>query len=193
MVNTRSQNVDSYAACSSGMEQNSDNESEYSFPNTLSRNQMNEFENGDLINVRQNSSSNSVDQRFMEMNKQISELTNIVLALTEKISTPTTECSGLNTVINTNVTRSDMVTGVSTNPNPTPNIQQPRRTLPNPATHQNRDRAPPTNEPQMDDVLTEIHNLRTTMTDGVISPKSSKLKYLSSAETERSTTNSNTY
>ena len=107
MVNTRSQNVDSYAACSNGMEQNSDNESEYSFPNTLSRNQINEFENGDLINVRQNSSLNSVDQRFMEMNKQISELTNIVLALTEKISSPTTECSGLNTVINTNVTRSD--------------------------------------------------------------------------------------
>ena len=93
MVNTRSQNVDSYAACSSGMEQNSDNESEYSFPNTLSRNQMNEFENGDL----------------MEMNKQISELTNIVLALTEKISAPTTECSGLTTVINTNVTRSDNI------------------------------------------------------------------------------------
>ena len=107
MVNTRSQNVDSYAACSSGMEQNSDNESEYSFPNTLSRNQINDFENGDLINDRQNSSSNSVDQRFMEMNKQISELTNIVLALTEKISSPTTECGGLNTVINTNVTRSD--------------------------------------------------------------------------------------
>ena len=34
MVNTRSQNVDSYAACSSGMEQNSDNESEYNLPNT---------------------------------------------------------------------------------------------------------------------------------------------------------------
>ena len=107
MVNTRSQNVDSYAACSSGMEQNSDNESEYSFPNTVSRNQINEFENGDLINVRHNSSLNSVDQRFMEMNKQISDLTNIVLALTEKISSSTTECSGLNTVINTNVTRSD--------------------------------------------------------------------------------------
>ena len=118
MVNTRSQNVDSYAACSSGMEQNSDNESEYSFPNTLSRNQINEFENGDLINVRQNSSSNSVDQRFMEMNKQISELTNIVLALTEKISSPMTECGGLNTVINTNVTRSDkelLITGVTRN------------------------------------------------------------------------------
>ena len=30
-----------------------------------------------------------------------------MLAVTEKISTPTTECSGLNTVFNTNVTRSD--------------------------------------------------------------------------------------
>ena len=84
MVNTRSQNVDSYAVCSSGMEQNSDNESEYSFPNTLSRNEINEFENGDLINVRHNSSLISVDQRFIEMNKQISELTNIVLALLRK-------------------------------------------------------------------------------------------------------------
>ena len=107
MVNTGSQNVDSYEACSSGIEQNSDNESEYSFPNTLSRNQMNEFENGDLINVRQNSNLSSVDQRFMEMNRQISDLPSIVLALTEKISSSTTECSGLNTVTNTNVTRSD--------------------------------------------------------------------------------------
>ena len=107
LVKSRSQNVDSYAACSSGMEQNSDNESEYSFPNTLSRNQMNEFENGDLINVRHNSNSSSVDQRFMEWNRQISDLTSIVLALTEKISSSTTECSGLNAVTNTNVTCSD--------------------------------------------------------------------------------------
>ena len=107
MVNTRSQNVDSYAACSNGMEQNSDNESEYSFPNTLSRNQMNEFESGDLINVRHNSNSSSVDQRLMEMNRQISDLTSIVLALTEKLSSSTTECSGLNALTNTNVTRSD--------------------------------------------------------------------------------------
>ena len=171
MDNSRPQNVDSYAACSSGIEQNSDNESEYSFPNTLSRNQMNEFENGDIINVRHNSNLSSVDQRFLEMNRQISDLTSIVLALTEKISSSTTEYSGLNTVTNTNVTRSDMVTGVSTNSSPTPNLQQPRRTLPTPATHQTRDRAPPTNEPQMDDVLTEIHNLRTTMTDGVMQPK----------------------
>ena len=171
MVNPRSQNVDSYVAFSSGMEQNSDNESEYSFPNTLPRNQMNEFENGDIINSRHNSNLSSVDQRFMEMNRQISDLTSIVLALTEKISSSTTQCNGLNTVTNTNVTRSDMVTGVSTNSSPTPSLQQPLRTLPTPGTHQTRDCAPPTNEPQMDDVMNEIHNLRTTMTDGVIQPK----------------------
>ena len=171
MVNTRSQKLYSYAACSSGMEQNNDNESEYSFPNTLSRNQMNEFENRDIINSRHNSNLSSVDQRFMEMNRQISDLTSIVLAFTEKISSSTTECNGPTTVTNTNVARSVMVTGVSTNSSPTPSLQQPRRTLPTPATHQTRDRAPPTNEPQMDDVMTEIHNLRTTMTDGVIQPK----------------------
>ena len=98
MVNTRSHNVDSYAACSSRMEQTSD---------TLSRNQMNEFDNGDILNSRNNSDSNTVDQRFMEMHRQISDLTRIVLALTEKISSSTSERNGLNTVTNTNVTRSN--------------------------------------------------------------------------------------
>ena len=171
MVNTRSQYVDSYAASSSRMEHNCDNESENSFPEVLSRNQMNEFDNGDIINSQQNPNSSSVDQRFMEMNRQISDLTSIVMALTEKISSSTSECNGLNTVNNPNVTRSDMVTGVSTNSIPTPNLQQPRRTLPTPATNQTRNRAPSTNDPQMDDVMTKIHNLRTTMTDGVIQPK----------------------
>ena len=168
MVNTRPRNVDNYAACSSGMEQISDNESECSFPNTLSRNQMNEFENGDLINVVHNSNLNPIDQHFIEMNRQISDLTNFVLALTEKISSSTAERS---TVTNTNVARSDMVTGVSTDSSLIPNLQQPRRNHPTPATHLTRDREPPTTEPQIDDVLTEIHNLRTTMTDGVIQPK----------------------
>ena len=93
------------------------------------------------------------------------------MALTEKISSSTSECNGLNTVKNPNVTRSDMMTGVSTNSIPTPNLQQPPRTLPTPATNQTRNRAPSTNDPQMDDVMTEIHNLRTTKTDGVIQPK----------------------
>ena len=39
--------------------------------------------------------------------RQISDLTSIVLALTENISSSTNECNGLNTVTNTNVTRSD--------------------------------------------------------------------------------------
>ena len=107
MVNTRSHYVDSYAASSSRMEQNSDNESENSLPEVLSRNQMNEFDNGDIINSRQNPNSSSVDQRFMEMNRQYSDLTSIVMALTEKISSTTSECNGLNTVNNPNVTRSD--------------------------------------------------------------------------------------
>ena len=85
----------------------SDNESENSFPEVLSRNQMNEFDNGDIINSQQNPNSSSVDQRFMEMNRQISDLTSIVMALTEKISSSTSECNGLNTVNNPNVTRSD--------------------------------------------------------------------------------------
>ena len=66
MVNTRSQHVDSYAASSSRMEQNSDNESENSFPEVLSTNQMNEFDDGDIINSRQNHNSSSVDRRLME-------------------------------------------------------------------------------------------------------------------------------
>ena len=107
MVITRSQYVDSYAASSSRMEQNSDNESENSFPEVLSRNQMNEFDNGDIINSQQNPNSGSVDPRFMELNRQISDLTSIVMALTEKISSLTSECNGLNTVNNPNLTRSD--------------------------------------------------------------------------------------
>ena len=112
MVNTRSQYVDSFAASSNRMEQNSDNESENSFPEVLTRNQMNEFDNGDIINSGQNPNSSSVDQRFMEMNRQISDLTSIVMALTEKISSSTNECNGLNTVNNPNVTRSDSVNNV---------------------------------------------------------------------------------
>ena len=61
MVNTRSQHVDSHATSSSRMEQNSDNESENSFPEVLSRNQMNEFDSGDIINSRQNPNSCTVN------------------------------------------------------------------------------------------------------------------------------------
>ena len=52
-----------------------------------------------------------------------------------------------------------MVTGVSVNPVTTPKTQLPRRT---PQSFL---------EPLIDEVMTEIHNLRTTMIDGVIQPK----------------------
>ena len=68
-----------------GMDGYSDAESNDSVPDVLTREQMNEFDNGDLLNYRNETERRAVNQRFSGMNKQISELTNLVLALTEKI------------------------------------------------------------------------------------------------------------
>ena len=65
---------------------NSDTESEYSVPEVLSRDQIDELDNGNLIRNDCTSEQRSIDQRFMDMNKQISDLTGLVLALTEKLS-----------------------------------------------------------------------------------------------------------
>ena len=54
-------------------------------PEVLTREQMNEFENENLLDYRNTDNRQTVDQRFTEMNRQISELTNLVLALTEKM------------------------------------------------------------------------------------------------------------
>ena len=95
---------------------------------------------------------------FMEMNRQISELTSIVRALTDKMSNSREE--NYRDVHNSETSvRSDMVTGVLANPPPTPNTQPPRRTPPSLL------------DPQMGDVMSEIQHLRTTMVDGVIQPK----------------------
>ena len=63
-----------------GTDRYSDAESESSIPEVLSREQMNEFDNGNLLDYRSESENQTVNQRFNEMNKQISELTNLVLA-----------------------------------------------------------------------------------------------------------------
>ena len=47
---------------------------------------MNDFDNENLLDYRNTDNRQAVDQRFSEMNRQISELTNLVLMLTEKIS-----------------------------------------------------------------------------------------------------------
>ena len=86
MVNTRSQGRSSIPVFMSGMDKHdrsSDTESECSVPEVLSRDQIDELDDGNLIRTNNNSEQRSIDQRFSEMNKQISDLTGLVLALTE--------------------------------------------------------------------------------------------------------------
>ena len=84
MVKTRSQNARTEIASTTRFEGYSDNNSECSFLEAVYGDRINDFDNGDLLGRRTNPEPNMVDQRFMEMNKQISDLTSLVLALTEK-------------------------------------------------------------------------------------------------------------
>ena len=61
----------------------SDSESYHSIPEVLSRVQMIDFEDGEILNRNRGSGNDSIERRFSGMNSQISELTNIVLSLTE--------------------------------------------------------------------------------------------------------------
>ena len=76
---------------------------------TLKVDRINEFGNGDLFNYRNDTERHAVNQRFSELKKQICDLTNLVLALTEKISFSNREGNELNTVTNGHETRSDTV------------------------------------------------------------------------------------
>ena len=71
---------------------------------------MNEFDNGVLLDHRNEIEQCTVNQRFSEMNKQIAELTNLVLVLTEKISSSKREGNELNAVSIGHETRSDIRT-----------------------------------------------------------------------------------
>ena len=82
------------------MHRYSDNESECSVLEVLSRDQMTVFENGDLLDRRVNIRQNSADRRFLEMNRQIGDLTSLGLALTEKMSSTNREGNGLLTASN---------------------------------------------------------------------------------------------
>ena len=96
-----------------GTDRNSDDDSECSVPEVLTREQMNEFDDENLLGYRNTDNGQTVDQRFTEMNRQISELTNLVIALTEKISSndalPSNTREGIviNTVSNEHGARSD--------------------------------------------------------------------------------------
>ena len=113
MVNTRSRTVKNTHPNMNGTDRYSDAESESSVPEVLTREQMNEFDDGNLLDYRNESEHHTVNQRFNEMNKQISELTSLVIALTEKISSndkassSNREGNNLNTVSIGHETRSD--------------------------------------------------------------------------------------
>ena len=65
------------------MERYSESESESSIPKVLTREQRNEFNDGDVLNYQNNVERDTVNQRFFDMKRQTKELTNLVLALTE--------------------------------------------------------------------------------------------------------------
>ena len=113
MVNTRSRTARNTHSNMNGTDRYSDAERESSIPEVLTREQMNEFDNGNLLDYRNEPEHHTVNQRFNEMNKHISELTSRVLALTEikssndKISSSNREGNNLNTVSIGHETRSD--------------------------------------------------------------------------------------
>ena len=97
----------------------SDNESGVSFPELLTGEQMTDFDSNDMMNRQNNTATerNVIDQRFHEMNRQIGESTDLVLALTQQISSNHREGNELNALTTGTNSRSDMVTGVQ-NPHP---------------------------------------------------------------------------
>ena len=95
----------------------SDNKSEASFPEVLTKRQMTDLDNVDLFNSQHRNERNAIDQRFYEMNRQIGELTKLVLALTQQISSNPRERSGLNVAKTSANRRSD-------NPNSLRKIQK---------------------------------------------------------------------
>ena len=107
----------------------SDNESDSSFPDLLAREQMIELDSDELSNQQRYSERDMIDQRFYEMNRQIGELTNIDLALTQQIPSNPREGDGLNMVTTHANGRSDMVTGVQ-NPQPSGSRTTPSTGLP---------------------------------------------------------------
>ena len=110
MVNTRSQGRSSVPVFMSGMDKHdrsSDTESECSVPEVLSRDQIDELDDGNLIRTNNNSEQRSIDQRFSEMNEQISDLTGLVLALTEKLSSNSGEGNNQSTASDKTCARSD--------------------------------------------------------------------------------------
>ena len=160
MVITRSQSSQNRQVEIENMDRSSDNESESSFPELLSRDQMVDLDSDDVLTRRQNGNNYNIDQRFNEINRQIGDLTNIVLTITNQFASVNGEGNRLNPATTSTDSRSDMVTGV-----PNPRTSGSRTTPPN--------GTPRSDEsiPQIADVMTEIHHLRSTMGETLTQPK----------------------
>ena len=109
MVITRSQSSQNRQVETENMDRSSDNESEASFPELLSRDQMVDLDSDDVLTRRQNSNSYSIDQRFNEINRQIGDLTNIVLTLTNQFASVNGEGNRLNPATTSTGGRSDII------------------------------------------------------------------------------------
>ena len=94
------------------------------------------------------------------MNRQIGELTNLVLALIHELSSNPRERNGLNMATTNANSRSDMVTGVQ-NPQPSGS----RAASPNETPRSD------VSAPQLTDVVTENHHLGNTMGDTITQSK----------------------
>ena len=112
------------------------------------------------MNRRLNNDSYSIDQRFNEINRQFGDLTNIVLTLTHQFTSVNGEGNRLDTAASSADSRSDMVTVVS-NPQPSGSRTAPPNGSPR----------SDTSIPQIADVITEIHHLRSTMGETLTHPK----------------------
>ena len=86
MVTTRSQSNRDKQIETQNMDRSSDSESDASFPDVLSRDQIEYLDSEDVLTGHHGNHNNSVDQRFNELNRQIGDLTSIVLTLTNQIA-----------------------------------------------------------------------------------------------------------
>ena len=107
MVTTRSQSNRNRELNIETMDRSSDNESESSFSDILSRDQIADLNSDDLLHRQQSNDNLSIDRRFNEINRQIGDLTNIVLTLTNQFASVNGEGNRLNTATTSANSRSD--------------------------------------------------------------------------------------
>ena len=89
------------------MDRSSDSEGETSFPDVLSRDQIADLDSEDVLTRRQNNNNYDIDHRFNEINRQIGDLTDIVLSLTNQLASVNGEGNRLNAVTTNTNSRSD--------------------------------------------------------------------------------------